>query len=240
MTERLWLMTAVVFAIFFVDWLAVGFSWRKAEYILKPAAMAMVILWTCVAAGWTFEVLLILFILGQTAGLAGDIFLMLNPRWFLAGLTSFLVGHLFYIGLIGRQIIIAAREFGLNHNVVWWVVSIIIIWAVMLRLFYRIVVPEAPRLKMLRYFWVLVQVYAWILGILVVVSFLLVTIPANCSPAMLFLPAGALLFFVSDSLLAYDRFTRKTPAIRLWVMVTYHLAQFSLATGFLAALSIIP
>ena len=117
---------------------------------------------------------------------------------------------------------------------------IIIIWAVMLRLFYRIVIPEAPRLKMLRYFWILVQVYAWILGILVMVSFLLVTIPANYSPAMLFLPAGALLFFISDSLLAYDRFTRKTPAIRLWVMVTYHLAQFGLAAGFIAALGIIP
>jgi uncharacterized membrane protein YhhN len=240
MTERFWLMTAVVFAIFFADWLTVGFSWRKAEYILKPAAMAMVILWTCFTAGWTFEVLLILFILGQTAGLAGDIFLMLSPRWFLAGLASFLVGHLFYIGLIGRQIITATREFGLNHYAVWWMVLIIIIWAVMLRLFYRIVIPEAPRLKMLRYFWILVQVYAWILGILVMVSFLLVTIPANYSPAMLFLPAGALLFFISDSLLAYDRFTRKTPAIRLWVMVTYHLAQFGLAAGFLVALGIIP
>ena len=54
------------------------------------------------------------------------------------------------------------------------------------------------------------------------------------------LPAGALLFFISDSLLAYDRFTRKTPAIRLWVMVTYHLAQFGLAAGFIAALGIIP
>ncbi|MFY9156460.1 MAG: lysoplasmalogenase family protein, partial [Brevefilum fermentans] len=194
MTERFWLMTAVVFAIFFADWLTVGFSWRKAEYILKPAAMAMVILWTCFTAGWTFEVLLILFILGQTAGLAGDIFLMLSPRWFLAGLASFLVGHLFYIGLIGRQIITATREFGLNHYAAWWMVLIIIIWAVMLRLFYRIVIPEAPRLKMLRYFWILVQVYAWILGILVMVSFLLVTIPANYSPAMLFLPAGALLF----------------------------------------------
>lgn len=202
--------------------------------------MAMVILWTCFTAGWTFEALLILFILGQTAGLAGDIFLMLSPRWFLAGLASFLVGHLFYIGLIGRQIITATREFGLNHYAVWWMVLIIIIWAVMLRLFYRIVIPEAPRLKMLRYFWILVQVYAWILGILVMVSFLLVTIPANYSPAMLFLPAGALLFFISDSLLAYDRFTRKTPAIRLWVMVTYHLAQFGLAAGFLVALGIIP
>ncbi len=233
-------MTVVVFAIFFADWLTVGFSWRKTEYILKPASMAMVILWTCVAAGWMFEALLILFIFGQTAGLAGDIFLMLSPRWFLAGLASFLVGHLFYIGLIGRQIITATREFGLNHYAVWWVVLIIIIWAVMLRFFYRIVIPEAPRLKMLRYFWVLVQVYAWILGILVMVSFLLVTIPANYSPAMLFLPAGALLFFISDSLLAYDRFTRKTPAIRLWVMVTYHLAQFGLAAGFLVALGIIP
>ena len=66
MTERFWLMTAVV-SPSFADWLTVGFSWRKAEYILKPAATAMVILWTCFTAGWTFEVLLILFILGQTA-----------------------------------------------------------------------------------------------------------------------------------------------------------------------------
>lgn len=239
MTDVSWWLTGAVFAIFFMDWLAVRFSWRKIECILKPLAMIMVILWTLTAAGRAFETLLILLIFAQLAGLVGDVLLLLSTRWFLLGLGAFLIGHLFYISIMGWQLLITLRGFTVRNSVIWWLVLILIIWAVILVIFYRIIAPKTPRLTMPLLLWTSIQVYGWILSGLVMMSMLLIVTKANLVLPELFLTVGAFLFFVSDSLLAYDRFKRKMPRVRVWIMVTYHLAQFSLAVGFLAMMGFI-
>ncbi len=45
------------------------------------------------------------------------------------------------------------------------------------------------------------------------------------------LPVGAVLFFVSDSLIAMDRFLFDVPHGGVWVMLTYSAAQFCIALG---------
>jgi uncharacterized membrane protein YhhN len=236
MTEGLWGLTGGVLAVFLLDWLAVRFSWRKIECILKPLAMIMVILWTLTAAGWACETLLILLMFAQVAGLVGDGLLLLSPRWFLLGLGAFLMGHLFYIGIMGWQIVSTLREFGVRNGVIWWLALIIVVWVLMLGLFYRIIAPKTSRLTMPPLFWTLIQVYGWILSGLVMMSTLVVITMVNIALPIVLIPVGALLFFISDSLLAYDRFKRKMPRVRVWIMVTYHLAQFCLAAGFLATM----
>jgi uncharacterized membrane protein YhhN len=42
---------------------------------------------------------------------------------------------------------------------------------------------------------------------------------------------GALLFFASDSMLAWDRFLNPLPHARLRVMLTYHLGQIGIILG---------
>ncbi len=232
-------LTGVVFAVFLVDWLAVGFSWRKVEVVFKPLSMLMVILWTLAASGWAFDLLLTFLLVAQLAGLTGDVLLLLSPRWFLLGLGAFLIGHLVYIGLLGAQIHLAVRAGGLQAGWVGWLALVVVLFAVMLALFYHFIAPKSPRLTMPLTLWIPIQVYGWILGGLVIAA-LLVTITAkSVTLPVLFLPLGALLFFVSDSLLAYDRYKRKMPKIRVWIMITYHLAQFCLAAGFLATMGFI-
>ncbi|MFU8826936.1 MAG: lysoplasmalogenase family protein [Brevefilum sp.] len=239
MTDAMGWLTGIVFSVFLVDWLAVGFSWRKVECVFKPLSMLMVILWTLATARWSSDLLLILLVGAQLAGLTGDVLLLLSPRWFLLGLGAFLLGHLAYIGLMGAQIHLAVRAGGLQAGWVGWLALIVVMFAVMLALFYHFIAPKSPRLTMPLTLWIPIQVYGWILGGLVIAA-LLVTITAeSVSLPVLLLPLGALLFFVSDSLLAYDRFKRKLPKIRAWIMVTYHLAQFCLAAGFLAAMGFI-
>jgi len=46
-----------------------------------------------------------------------------------------------------------------------------------------------------------------------------------------FVIAGGSLFFVSDSMLAWDKFVRLLPGGHTKVMVTYHLAQSALAAS---------
>ena len=42
---------------------------------------------------------------------------------------------------------------------------------------------------------------------------------------------GGFLFFISDTMLAYDRFVRSFPHARFWVRITYHTGQLGLAAG---------
>lgn len=234
MTDGLTGITLAVFAIFVVDWLAVGFSWRKVECLTKPLAMVLVILWTLSSAGWAINPLLLLLIFAQVFGLAGDVFLLMRDRWFLLGLGSFLVGHLFYISIMGWSIWQAVQVYGFKARWSGWIILCLLIWGIVLVFFYRIIAPKTPRLTMPLILWIPIQAYGWILSGLVVVSIMtLVSAPAF-SLCLLFLVVGSALFFISDSLLAFDRFKKKLPRIRVWIMITYHLAQFSLAVGILA------
>lgn len=224
----------MVFAAFLMNWLAVGFSWQRVKQITKPLAMIMVILWTLTAAGWKVDTLLLLLLLAQIFGLAGDVFLLLSSRWFLPGLGAFLMGHLFYISILGLCLL---RGFSIAGIMSLWPFGFIlslIIWMVLLLSFYGFVAPKSPRLTMPRALWIPIQVYGWVLSVFVILSILVVLTAPDITIPRLFLVVGAFLFYMSDSLLAYDRFKRKLPKVNVWIMVTYHLAQFSLAMGFLA------
>ena len=238
MANNAWWLIGLVFIVFLLDWLAIAFSWRKAECILKPLAMVLVIVWTLTASGWGFDMLIILLVVAQVFGLIGDIFLLLSPRWFLIGLSAFLAGHLMYIGMMVWHIYNSVSQNGFKSHTGWWVVLSFLLWAAMLVLFYRIIAPKSPRLTMPLMLWIPIQAYGWILGSLVVASIVVIATAVDASLMMLFLLIGALLFFTSDSLLAYDRFKRKMPKVRVWIMITYHLAQLSLAVGFLTLMGV--
>jgi len=233
MTPEVLVFVLGVFGVFVLDWLAVGFSWIRIERVTKPLAMILVIIWTIAAAGWSMQTMLVLLMLAQLFGLAGDILLMLPSRWFLMGLGAFLVGHLLYISLLVWNIFLAVQVNGYSELSLWWVLLILIIWAAVLLSFYRVVAPKSPRLTMPQLLWMPIQVYGWILSGVFILSILAFIFAPTFSMSLIFLPVGAFLFYISDSLLAYDRFKRKMPKVRIWVMMTYHLAQFSLAWGFL-------
>jgi alkenylglycerophosphocholine hydrolase len=233
MTTEVLVLTLGVFVVFVLDWLAVGFSWIRIERVTKPLAMILVVIWTMAAAGWSTQTMVMLLMLAQLFGLAGDILLMLPSRWFLMGLGAFLVGHLLYISLLVWNIYLVVQVGGFKELSLGWVLLILIIWVAVLLSFYRFVAPKSPRLTMPQLLWVPIQVYGWILSFLMIFSILAVVSVSYFSVPLLFLPIGAILFNISDSLLAYDRFKRKMPKVRIWLMITYHLAQFSLAWGFL-------
>jgi uncharacterized membrane protein YhhN len=110
----------------------------------------------------------------------------------------------------------------------------LIFWSALLVAFYRIFRPTAQKPTFPRQLWVAIQVYGWTLSALVTLSILFILSAPRISMALVCLPLGSFLFFISDLLLGYDRFKRKLPRGRVWVMITYHLAQFSLAWGFLS------
>jgi len=225
-------MTHLVFAGFILDWLAVAFDWRKIKPIAKILAMTLVILWTQENISWTFNLLILLLLLAQLFGLIGDILLLLSHRWFLLGLGAFLVGHIFYIGLLIINLVFVVY---LSYNaLIYPVVIAAVLWGFALWIVYSIFKQEHfISHRHGRVLWVLVELYIWILSGLMFLTFVRFLLQPGLDRTLWLLPAGGVLFLISDTLLAYDRFVSKINRGQLWVHMTYHLAQFCLAGGFL-------
>lgn len=201
-----------------VDWVAVAKSWRRLEYLAKPAVMAALLAWLWSYAG--FEGPLIWFGLAVFLSLAGDVFLMLAPRFFIPGLVSFLSAHLAYIA--GFNSTLPPVEMpALLAAVFLLLVGILL---------YRKIAAGllAKKLTVLR---LPILIYSLVISLMLISALLTNFRPEWGRLPALLVTAGALLFFISDSLLALDRFAAPIPHGRLLVMVSYHLGQISLIAG---------
>ncbi len=218
---------------FLIDWLAIACRWRKIKPITKAVALLGLILWTFNAVGWDVDYFAVMLLFAQSFGLAGDIFLLFPKRWFLGGLISFLIGHLFYISLIMILVIDRGRS-TLSDGLLWRIIVCALTWLVFLFYFYFIFGPAFKKRNKSNLMWIAVQVYLWILSGLVALSLFLFLIYPSCLWISIILPIGALLFLISDILLATNRFIREFTLAQLWVRITYHLAQLCLAIGILS------
>lgn len=226
-----WMTLAVIFG-FLLDWIAIIFEWKKIKPMAKVLAMTLVMVWTLFGAQAQGGYLLTLLLIAQAFGLLGDILLLLPGKWFIWGLGAFLVGHFFYLGLLFTSFGIA-YQLGVLRGANWPVLIVgLILWVIYLFFFTRLFSPYINAGKSDRSFWAAVLFYGVTLSSLVVISAYSLFILPGFTWIRLCLPIGSLLFFVSDNILAYDRFVRKLRLGQLWVMVSYLSGQFGLAIGF--------
>jgi len=148
-------------------------------------------------------------IAGLVLSLGGDIALMW-PEGFLAGLVSFLLAHLAYLVAFTRVERFAARP---AVFVVYGVVAAAILAALWPG------VPSGLRIPVVAYVLCLASMAAqaaalWRAG--------------TTRGAVLAL--GGALFLTSDALLATNKFAGPLPLDRLWVLTTYWLAQWCIAS----------
>lgn len=202
------LLLAGVAAIF--DWYAVERQLKRLEYVAKPATTALLIgaaasIDPANSGQRAWFVAALLFCLG------GDVFLMLPRDAFVAGLASFLVGHLCFLGGL------FARGLG-GGGLVATAVGI----AVVVPFVARPVLAGARRQD--RALVAPVLVYIVVLSALVALSG-----GARSSIAI----AGAVVFATSDSILAWNRFVRPFAHAHLATMATYHVALVLLVVSLL-------
>ncbi|MCB9421405.1 MAG: lysoplasmalogenase [Ardenticatenaceae bacterium] len=203
MTILLPLVTAV---------LAIGGEYqpkRTLVYIFKPLT-TLLIIWMALT-GPTAAPLLYkwLIIIGLVFCLGGDIFLMLPAKYFIAGLVSFLIGHLVYI-------VAFVSDSGFHPAPIW-----LILLAAYGFIFYRILAPGLAKMR--------VPVIAYILTILTMAWQAWGRWSALPAAGTLLAAVGAALFVASDSFLAYDRFRQKFAMARVVVLSTYWAAQWLIA-----------
>ena len=209
-------MNSVASALFFAaaivagaDWFAVARRLKTLEYVCKPLA-AVLFVATAMALdpsdstgrGWTVVALVLC--------IAGDVFLMLPRDAFVPGLASFAVAQvLFTVGFVVRDLSLTRLVIG---TIVVFAGS-----AVLARRFIAAMRRSGRRELILPVVIYMVVISAMVIG----------SISAGVVVAVI----GAVLFMISDSLIAEERFVRARPWHRLAVIVTYHGALAGLVLG---------
>jgi len=202
MTGLAWLTLAVTVVFARADWLAVAASRRRLEYAAKPAVMlgliaVAILLHPVDSTERTF------FLVALTLGLISDIFLMLPQDMFMLGLGAALVEHLAYITGFNHRPLHAAL---LAVAAVIALVSVAVIVTPVIRALRK----NQPGL-------------VWPVTAYVTVFVIMVSSAGNTGSLVAL--AGALLFFYSDALLAWNRFVKPVPWGRLGNIVLYHAGQ---------------
>lgn len=194
-----------------VDWFAVARRAKRVEYVAKPLAMAALV-GVAVAVDPTFPERRAWFVAAGVLALAGDVFLMLPRDRFVAGLVSFLAAHVLYV--VGFTQSPASRPAALAAALLYAVVA-----ATVGRAIVRGVRARHPGLV------------APVLAYMVAIGALAVAAFAVGPPLA---GVGAVLFVVSDGILAWRRFVAPQPWAAVAVMVTYHLGQAGLILSLVA------
>ncbi len=220
MAEHIPLFLACTFAV--LNWLAVSVwqKWKIIEYIAKPATMICLIAWFVIQTG--LQSVTLWFGIGLILSLAGDILLLLFFEQLIGGLIAFLLAHIAYV--IG--FILAMGEL----SWMWSVIFIVILGISWVWLMRRIV--GGVRAKGLNRLAIPVQVYGLVISVMLFFALLTLSMPGewDAIPAVM-VSLGALLFYVSDILLAWNKFIHLSKHGRLMNMAAYHLGQVALAVG---------
>ena len=192
------------------DWVAVARSVKRLEYVAKPAVMVGLIA-VALALRPASGAERAFFVGALALGLLSDVFLMLPRDMFLAGLVAALVEHVAYIA--------GFRTRNLEPGLLLAAVLIALVSvAVFLPPIYRALRAGHPSLV-----W---PVFAYVAVFVVMVA------SAGGTGSLVAL-AGALLFFYSDAILAWNRFVRPLPMGRIVNIVPYHVGEALLVISLL-------
>ena len=212
-------LLVIVMVCAILNWVAVEKKWKTIEYICKPATMILLIIWLLLNGGGNGGALW--FTLGAAFSLAGDIFLMLPQNLFIFGLVSFLCGHLMYI--VGFNLYPPSLA---GWGWVFALVVAAILGLIILQIYRRL--AEGLTAKKLIRLRLPVLIYAIVITLMVFSALLCVLRTGwELTPALWGI-AGALFFYISDTILAMDRFVNALPHARLLTMTTYHLGQLAI------------
>ncbi|MES1215946.1 MAG: lysoplasmalogenase, partial [Bacteroidota bacterium] len=148
---------------------------------------------------------------------AGDVLLMFQeskPVFFLLGLSAFLIAHIFYIIFFHSVRVLE----NIKGNL-WLLVVVVIYYAVLI----SILSPHLGEMKLP------VRIYGIVISFMFMLAMHMLAIKNKTAGRWMMI--GALLFVLSDSLLAINKFYSAFEAAGILIMLTYGLAQFFIIEG---------
>jgi len=207
--KPVWLILFIASAV--TLFVGILFDMHMLYLTAKPLLMITLLLYFISASrgypSWRFYVMAAL-----VFSWGGDVFLMLD-NMFTAGLASFLVAHIFYITAY-QKTGAASGELRLLDIMKFVLFGAVVMWLLYPGL-------GGMLIPVLAYMVVLLSMGVWAhkrRGATTAISFTLVS-------------AGAMLFVISDGLIAINKFAFEIPAERILVMSTYITAQYLIVQG---------
>ena len=219
----LFLIAAFAFAA--LEALALQKNWFRLEVIAKLGVMVSLFLWLWLSAGLGGT--LLWFGLGILLSLMGDVLLMISlDKFFLAGLVAFLLAHIAYI--VGFNIPIPEINF-------FGIVFAVMIGMGGARAIRRILdrLPATGQGQMR----LPIIVYSAVISVMLLSAMMkLVDISWSANAAAL-VSIGAFLFYLSDIILAWNKFVAPIQHGRIYNIAAYHLGQIALIAGVITQFS---
>jgi len=185
---------------------------KTAEYITKPFLLPLLLLfYICSVSNPNYFI-----VFAITAGFLGDVFLMSSGSFFMAGLLSFLIGHVLYITAFLKPINFSSIP------LLFFLLSLpYIVYGV---LFFKKLFPYLKSEKIPTFIYltcILIMSFASLMRFYSFTGF------QFCLPF-----AGSLLFIASDFMLSLDTFQSAIKSRKVAMMITYILAQAMIVEGF--------
>jgi uncharacterized membrane protein YhhN len=207
----------IFFIILMADLVAVEGQYKMAEYFFKPLIIIWLMAWFVLQLRYIRNKLKKWIIFALFFSWLGDVLLMFHledPLFFLLGLSSFLVSHIFYILFFH---FVRVKE--MVKSRLYLVLIVAFYYAVII----AILSPHLGEMKLP------VRIYAVVISFMFLLAMHMLFIKNKTTG--LYLMTGALLFIISDSLLAFNKFYQPFEMAGLFVMSTYGLAQLFLTEG---------
>ncbi len=210
--------TLIFWIIALVNVIAFAAHLPLLNFIAKPLLMPVLILW--VTFNYNNLPRQRLLLTALFFSWIGDMLLLFEMRadiFFILGLSCFLIAHIFYTVYFLK---IPTTNISLLKKQPWLIVVVIgyaigLVW---------ILLPHLGDLK------IPVIVYATAISCMLL-SCLHIFLKVN-KPANNFYLLGAVVFVISDSLLALDKFYLPFASAGIFIMLSYCAAQFFIVTGF--------
>jgi uncharacterized membrane protein YhhN len=185
-------------------------GWIPGHFVFKPLTMVLAIIFVASrayrsGARGRFDSYLLAALLFS---LIGDVFLMVpGGQFFIPGLASFLIAHLFYITLFKQN-----QSWFPNRRAV---AGVLAVGAVM----YAVVWGglKDPVLK------AAVAAYVTVISLMAAQAWGRASVLKDAASRWVTL--GACIFMVSDSLIAINKFVSPVPLSSFWILLTYYAAQ---------------
>ena len=204
-------------AILIADLVAVHQQYKMAEYFFKP----LIVIWLLAyfilqlrtvrssLKKWVIAALLFSWI--------GDVLLMFqgdHPLFFLLGLSAFLAAHIFYIIFFH---FIRVKE---NVKSRWYIVLIVALYYFIIK---KLLSPYLGDMKLP------VSIYAVVISFMFMLALHILFVKNKIAGGLMM--SGALLFVISDSVLAINKFYQPFEMAGIVIMLTYGLAQLFITEG---------
>ncbi|RXJ45829.1 lysoplasmalogenase [Gelidibacter gilvus] len=187
------------------------------HYFTKPSLLTALIIYFYVQSKELTSKTKVMTLAALVFSLMGDVLLMFvdqSQNFFMFGLVSFFLAHVFYIVIFWKRRHTKTNSAGL--------ITILVVYAI--GLFYLLRNSLGDLL-------IPVIFYIIIILIIVITAFLRQEKVSKISFILVFL--GAILFVISDSILALNKFYMPLRFSSISIMLTYALAQYFIVLGLL-------